>query len=115
MATAESALTCRYFDDHGMGKIAPKLTFGPAVPLGRDDPIRLFNGPALDRALRPNDDSLGPVECGHGCRGLAQKSRPRAFAPRSNRRLLAPAYCSKRLGGAMSWQSMFVGKSYSIR
>src|SRR6516165_11398236 len=74
---------------------APKLTFGPAVPLGRDDPIRLFNSPALDRALRPNDDSLGPVECGHGCRGLAQKSRPRAFAPRSNRRLLAPAYCSK--------------------
>ena len=61
----------------GTALLAPKPTFGSAVPLGHDDPTQFFNSPALDRALQPKDDPFGPVECGHGCRGLAQKSRPR--------------------------------------
>ena len=59
---------------------------GPGVSFGViPDPPRFLKSPALDRALQPKDDPFGPVECGHGCRGLAEEvsasdSTRRSFA-----------------------------------
>src|SRR5262249_16093009 len=65
------------YSDSAFVTHAPKPTLESGVLLRHRDPTRFLNSPALDRALQPTDDPFAPVECGHGCRGLAQKSRPR--------------------------------------